>query len=136
MSLRVLLGEDNLRFANSFMRSFQNECLFTHETTPKGVIDTWGMIKCRSVVPQYDLIITDLSYTEEHKREGYEVIRTIRQYDQEVPILLQTGASAEDMAEILQKASMAGANYIFSKSDLSGVRRVIQDLQKAKEGRR
>jgi len=128
--LRTLLGEDNQQFAAAFVRAHP-ELEIEQSSSPEYTV---YIAEFYHDDPHYfyQLIISDLSYTDEHKREGYEVIRQIRTFDKKVPIILQTGADARDMPEIERLARAAGANYVFSKQDSNGINAAIGEVVRRK----
>lgn len=113
--MRVLIGDDNERIANSLARALRPRGLEADlADTPQEVIAKAG-------AGNYSAVITDLEYTPEG-REGFEVLRAIK----DLPALkiLYTGRNG---FEVEAEALVEGADYAVLNKDYDRLFEILQE---------
>lgn len=122
MTMRILVGDDNRELLNNLERAMQVDTAYT----PEQVIE-------KAKIERYDVIITDLEYTEQG-REGFEVLREIRELS---PVRVLFTAKA-NMSGIREEAEKYGATHVMNKDAMNLIRflRSQENEQRSGENRK
>ena len=111
---KILIGDDNKAGTASLGRALRGSQVdFAY--TPSEVVE-----KARTET--YDVIVTDLDYTEPAGAEGFLVLSDVREL---APVRILYSGRADD-AEVQRRAREAGATHVVEKSDLSGLLKLVK----------
>jgi len=116
---RILIGDDKQKERTSLARALGNYNL-TFAEAPDEVIN-----KARQ--SRYDLIITDLEYTEGGK-EGFQVLREIKDLSEKR--ILYTGRRGFEM---VMEGIFAGATEVVEGKNLSQLLEIVSELNSKRE---